>query len=275
MGSTSRSRSIQGSKKVRPVLPRSRGAVEREHRRSDDGDSLCQKMPSRPMSQPTFTAGRRGWTQSAEAVMGIRTYARECAAPVAAFALIAAFGLTGCESSGGAGAGAFSPGQAGQAGGAVKAGTMATDFTTRDIDGRTVRLSEYLGKQAILLDFWSTFCRPVHGRDASSPAGLRGQQGERVRRYCGIDRTGPKPSPKCQVSQSGNGMTFPVVLDEDSRIASIYNPRKCLHCRFLSTNRGRLRPCAKATIPATKSSSRRMWRVSSTRPAYRSNVALK
>ncbi|MFO0669262.1 MAG: hypothetical protein U0235_06470 [Polyangiaceae bacterium] len=34
--------------------------------------------------------------------------------------------------------------------------TQATDFSGRDTDGKTVRLSDYLGKQVVLLDFWST-----------------------------------------------------------------------------------------------------------------------
>ena len=40
------------------------------------------------------------------------------------------------------------------------AGSMATDFAVRDTDGRTFRLSDHLGKEVVLLDFWSTFCEP-------------------------------------------------------------------------------------------------------------------
>ena len=40
------------------------------------------------------------------------------------------------------------------------AGDVAPDFTARDVDGNTFRLADHLGKEVILLDFWSTFCEP-------------------------------------------------------------------------------------------------------------------
>src|SRR5580704_16754609 len=39
-------------------------------------------------------------------------------------------------------------------------GTVAPDFTGRDVDGRAFRLSDHVGKQVVLLDFWATYCEP-------------------------------------------------------------------------------------------------------------------
>jgi len=39
-------------------------------------------------------------------------------------------------------------------------GNKAPDFTLRDVDGKTVKLSDYLGKNPILIDFWATWCNP-------------------------------------------------------------------------------------------------------------------
>jgi peroxiredoxin len=37
---------------------------------------------------------------------------------------------------------------------------MAPDFTLQDVEGKTVQLSTYLGKNPILIDFWATWCNP-------------------------------------------------------------------------------------------------------------------
>src|SRR4051794_40346958 len=44
--------------------------------------------------------------------------------------------------------------------GSVSAGASASDFTARDVDGKTVKLSSYLGQKAVLLDFCATWCEP-------------------------------------------------------------------------------------------------------------------
>ena len=38
-------------------------------------------------------------------------------------------------------------------------GQMAPDFELKDLDGRTIRLSDYRGK-AVVLNFWATYCGP-------------------------------------------------------------------------------------------------------------------
>ena len=107
----------------------------------------------------------------------------------------------------------------------VKAGAAATDFTTRDVDGNTFRLSDHLGKETILIDFWATWCQPCM---AEMPHLQRMYDQYKSKGFLvvAVSMDGPDTMADVPAFSKRNNMNFPVVLDEDSRIASIYNPRK-------------------------------------------------
>ena len=107
------------------------------------------------------------------------------------------------------------------------AGTLAPDFAAPDLQGATFRLSDHLGKEVVLLDFWSTFCEPckaelphlraMYDRDRAS--GLL---------IVGVAMDGPETSADVPAFVKRFGVDFPVVVDEDSHIASLYNPKKSM-----------------------------------------------
>src|SRR5262245_59523054 len=123
--------------------------------------------------------------------------------------------VAGCGAGNGASGGAAAP-----TSGSLTTGTPATDFAARDIDGKTVRLSDYLGKQAILLDFWSTFCEPCL---AEMPHLRKLYESQKAKGFIvlAISMDGPETVAEVPSFAKRNSMSFPVLLDEDSHIVSI------------------------------------------------------
>lgn len=154
--------------------------------------------------------------------------------------LAATFGAAllalGCGEAAGPGA---QTGGASTSSGGLSAGASATDFTARDVEGKTVKLSQYLGKQAILLDFCATWCEPCvaefpHLRrlyDANKDKGF-------VILVVAMD--GPETVANVPAFAKRNQLNFPVLTDDDSRIASIYNPKKSAPLSVLIDKQGRV-----------------------------------
>jgi peroxiredoxin len=140
--------------------------------------------------------------------------------------------LVNCNNSGGAAA---------NNGGAAKApgNSAAQDFVTRDVNGKTVRLGDYLGKKAILINFWSTFCEPCL---AEFPHIRRIQDKNQQKGLVvlAVSMDGPETIAAVPGFVKRNGLTFPVLLDEDSHIASLYNPKKSAPLSVLINKDGKI-----------------------------------
>lgn len=151
------------------------------------------------------------------------------AATAAALAVL----VTGCGVSE---SGASAPAQGN---GAAAAGGVAQDFAVRDTQGTTFRLSDHLGKDVILLDFWATWCEPCL---AEMPHLEEIYEANRAKGFLvvGISMDGPETVADVPSFAKRHNMTFPVVLDEDSHVVSIYNPKRSAPLSVLIDRHGRI-----------------------------------
>jgi peroxiredoxin len=114
----------------------------------------------------------------------------------------------------------------------------AGDFTARDIEGRTVRLSDYAGK-IVLIDFWATWCEPCM---AELP-----HLGQLYKTYkdqgfvvLGVSMDGPETISGVAPVAQRLELEFPVLVDEQTTVTSQFNPRRDAPLSLLIDRSGKI-----------------------------------
>jgi peroxiredoxin len=100
-----------------------------------------------------------------------------------------------------------------------------TDFTLTDIDGNQVSLSQYVGKGPIVISFWATWCKPCV---AEMPHLQRMYDARKKDGFVvlAVSLDGPDTEAEVAPFVRKKGFTFPVLIDSETRAASLYNPRR-------------------------------------------------
>lgn len=114
----------------------------------------------------------------------------------------------------------------------------AEDFALRDVEGHDVRLSNYTGK-VVLLDFWQTWCIPCA---AEIPHLQRFYETYKDKGFVvlGISMDGPETVAQVGPFVQRYGLTFPVLLDEETRVTALYNPARSAPLSVLIGRDGRI-----------------------------------
>jgi peroxiredoxin len=104
------------------------------------------------------------------------------------------------------------------------AGSRAPDFELDTLDGRSVRLSDHFGKDVVLIDFWATFCDPCL---AAMPHLDELYRKHKARGFVilGVSIDGPDSVAQVRAEVNKLAVTFPILLDEESQVVALYNPK--------------------------------------------------
>jgi peroxiredoxin len=116
------------------------------------------------------------------------------------------------------------------------AGAQASDFTLRDLDGRQVHLSDYAGK-VVLLDFWATWCVPCAAELPQLQKLYDAKKGDGFV-VLGIAMDGPESVAQVVPFARRYNLTFPTLLDEETRVVNVYNPKRVAPMTVLIDRRG-------------------------------------
>lgn len=118
----------------------------------------------------------------------------------------------------------------------TQVGAQASDFTLRDLDGRQVHLSDYTGK-VVLIDFWATWCVPCAAELPSLQKLYQERSGDGFV-ILGVSMDGPESVAQVSPFARRYNLTFPVLLDEETRVVGVYNPKRVAPMTVLIDKRG-------------------------------------
>lgn len=117
----------------------------------------------------------------------------------------------------GPGAGGASPAASGSV-------ALPPDFELPRLGGGTARLSDHFGKDVVLIDFWATFCKPCLRSMPELDALYRSRRAQGFV-VLGVSIDGPGSIAEVQAQVARLDVSFPILLDQESRAISLYNPR--------------------------------------------------
>jgi cytochrome c biogenesis protein CcmG/thiol:disulfide interchange protein DsbE len=113
----------------------------------------------------------------------------------------------------------------------------ASSFEATDLDGEDFDLSDHLGKDVIILSFWSTWCGPCKAEMPTLQKLHETHDGKGLK-IVSISLDGADTMAGVKPYIKSNGYTFTVVIDEDTAIAQSYNPRSALPFMVMLNRQG-------------------------------------
>lgn len=124
------------------------------------------------------------------------------------------------------------------AGGMAAEGALHTpDFELASLDGETIRLSEHIGKHAVLVTFWQVSCAGCL-QQMQVFEDLWKRYKDRGLVVLAIAVDGPQTSGRVRAAVADRGVTFPVLLDSDASVHARYDSRFTIPTTLLLDRKG-------------------------------------
>lgn len=114
------------------------------------------------------------------------------------------------------------------------------DFQLETLTGETVRLSDHLGKEVVLVDFWATFCEPCLASMPHLDTLYKKYKGQGFVVF-GISIDGPDSIAQVRNEVQKLGVSFPILLDQETRVVALYNPKTSAPYSVLIGRNGQIR----------------------------------
>lgn len=136
------------------------------------------------------------------------------------------------DTDGGSSSGATTdPGDTGDASSAGADGgtevARAPDFGLQTLDGDFVSLSDFKGKKVVLIDFWATTCDPCLA-EMPELVELYEKKKDLGFEVLAIATDGSETQAAVSATVSKFNMPFPILLDPETEVMDLYNPKGIL-----------------------------------------------
>jgi peroxiredoxin len=127
-------------------------------------------------------------------------------------------------------------------------GAQAPDFTLPALDGSSFQLRSYLGKKVIVLSFFATWCEECFVELPHLQV-VYDQHKKDDLLVVGVSMDGPESSADVGPFIRRHALTMPIVLDEETRAVSLYNPRRSAPFMVLIDRTGRVVKVREGYVP--------------------------
>ncbi len=99
---------------------------------------------------------------------------------------------------------------------------QAPDFELKDMDGKTVKLSQFKGKKPVLLYFWATWCPSCTKAQPAIIEIYNSNRNENLEVF-GVNVGQGDPVERVKRFLSGHPVPFPVLYDNEGKVSSSYS----------------------------------------------------